>query len=188
MSTIEEWRPIAGYEGLYEVSDQGRVRSLDRVCQDKNGLAKRFKGKILSASIKQNEYGRYAVVGLPLRSTHGKSNRYVAHLVLEAFGGSRPEGMECCHCDGNSLNNNASNLRWGSPKENSNDKYQHGTVLWGSRNHRARLTEEQVIEIRRKYVRSSRYKTNSKELAAEYGVSIQLIGRIVRRERWRHIP
>lgn len=187
MSIIEEWRPIAGYEGLYEVSNQGRVRSLDRICQDKNGLAKRFKGRILSASIKQNEYGCYAVVGLPSANASGRTSRYVAHLVLEAFGGPRPAGMECCHCDGDSLNNNANNLRWGTPKENSLDKYSHGTVLWGSKNHQARLTEPQVLEIRAKYIRYSKTKSNSRQLAEEYGVGIQVIGKIVRRERWRHI-
>jgi hypothetical protein len=187
MSIIEEWRPVVGYEGLYEVSDQGRVRSLDRVLRDKNGLLKRFKGKILSASIKQNKYGRYAVVGLPSINVSGTTNRYIAHLVLESFGGPRPAGMECCHCDGDSLNNNANNLRWGTPKENSLDKYNHGTVLWGSKNHQARLTETQVLEIRGKYIRYSKTKSNSRQLAEEYGVDMQAIGKIVRRERWNHI-
>ena len=57
MSIIEQWKPVVGYEGLYEVSDQGRVGSLDRICRDKNGLAKKFKGKILVNIKKINTYG-----------------------------------------------------------------------------------------------------------------------------------
>ena len=187
MSIIEEWKPVVGHEGLYEVSDQGRVRSLDRICRDKNGLAKKFKGRAMTCSVRQNQYGRYAIVGLPAKNKQGKKSRYVAHLVLEAFDQPRPLGMECCHCDGNSLNNQANNLRWATPKENTLDKYSHGTVLWGSKNHQAKLTEQQVIEIRQKYMRYSKYKTNSKELAKEYDTSTQQIGKIVRRERWCHL-
>ena len=187
MSIIEEWRPVLGYEGLYEVSDQGRVRSLDRALRDKNGLLKRFKGKILSISIRKNKYGQYAIVGLPLLDGDRNRTRYVAHLVLESFDCARPAGMECCHCDGNSLNNKIDNLRWGTPRENTNDKYKHGTILWGSKNHQARLTEAQVLEIREKYIRYSKTKSNSRQLAEEYGVDMQAIGKIIRRERWNHI-
>ena len=188
MTIVEQWKPVVGCEGLYEVSSQGQVKSLDRICLDKNGLAKKFKGRTLSIVIKKNKYGCYAVVRLPVKGQFKANNRYVAHLVLEAFVGPRPIKAECCHCDGNSLNNNADNLRWDTPKENSRDKYEHGTVLWGSKNYQAKLTEEQVIEIRKKYVCNSKYKTNSKELAAEYGVDSQTIGKIVRRERWQHLP
>lgn len=188
MTIVEQWKPIVGYEGLYEVSSQGQVKSLDRICLDRNGLAKKFKGRTRLISIKQNKHGCYAVVRLSVKGQFKTHTRYVAHLVLEAFVGPRPIEAECCHCDGNSLNNNANNLRWGTPKENSCDKYKHGTVLWGSKNHQAKLTEEQVIEIRKKYVCNSKYKTNSKELAAEYGVRSGTIGRIVRRERWQHLP
>lgn len=100
----------------------------------------------------------------------------------------RPEGMECCHCDGNSLNNAVSNLRWGTPQENTYDKYRHGTILWGSKNHQAKLTEQQVIEIREKYVRYSKYKNNSKDLAIEYNTNTQNIGKIIRHQRWQHLP
>jgi len=186
MSMIEEWRPIAGYKGLYEVSNLGRVKSLDRVLQDKKGLFKKFKGKILKNTTKKNPYGIYMVVRLS-RNGEDHASRYVSHLVLETFKGPRPSGMECCHCDGNSLNNRIDNLRWGTPKENTSDKYKHGTMLWGSRNHQSQLTEQQVLEIRAKYVRHSKTKSNSRQLADEYKVGVQAIGKIIRRERWKHI-
>jgi hypothetical protein len=186
MSMIEEWRPVSGHEGLYEVSNLGRVKSLDRELPDKNGILKRFQGKVLKNILKKNLHGSYMIVRLP-KTGGGHSNRYVAHLVLEAFDCPRPNGMECCHCDGNSLNNNIDNLRWGTPKENSNDKYEHGTILWGSKNHQAKLAEHQVIEIRGKYTCHPSGTASYRELANQYGVPTQLIGRIVRRERWRHI-
>ena len=176
MSMIEEWRPIAGYEGLYEVSNLGRVQSLDRVLQDKNGLFKRFEGKILKSILKKNPYGTYAVVRLPKDGGH--VNCYIAHLVLEAFKGARPTGMECCHCDGDSLNNTIDNLRWDTPRENTNDKYKHGTVLIGDKNHQTKLSDQQVVEIRSRYIRKSKYKTNSADLAKEYGVSRWTINQI----------
>jgi len=187
MNIVEQWKPVVGYEGLYEVSNLGRVKSLDRVCCDKNGLAKRFKGKILAGTIKKNAHGQYLVVRLGAISGCGPKMRYIAHLVLETFDKPRPVGMECCHCDGNSLNNEFANLRWGTPKENTLDKYKHGTILWGSKNHQAQLKENQVSEIRAKYIKYPNGTSNSRRLANEYKVNIQVIGKIVRRERWRHV-
>jgi hypothetical protein len=187
MSIIEEWRPVVGYEGLYEVSDQGRVRSLDRTCHDKNGLAKKFKGKILKNIKKVNTYGQYYVVRLPRKANDGHFNAYVAHLVLEAFICLRPKGMECCHCDGNSLNNCVSNLRWDTPAENTKDKYLHGNILWGTRNHQAKLNEQQVREIRSKYRFYSSRASNAKQLSQEYGVTTGTITRIARGDAWSYL-
>lgn len=183
MSIIEQWKPVVGYEGLYEVSDQGRVRSLDRICRDKNGLAKKFKGKILVNIKKINTYGEYYIVRLP-RKGGGHVNAYVAHLVLEAFGSSRPSGMQCCHCDGNSLNNTAINLRWATPADNTKDKYLHGSILWGSKNHRAKLNEQQVIEIRSRYIQYSQTQSNSRQLADEFNINIGTIRNIVKGGAW----
>lgn len=187
MSIIEEWRPIAGYEGLHEVSDQGRVRSLDRALRDKNGLLKKFKGRVLKNIKKVNTYGQYHIVRLPWKIKSGHFNAYVAHLVLEAFCGARPKGMECCHCDGNSLNNCATNLRWATPIDNTKDKYLHGTILWGASNHRAKLNEQQVHEIRDKYICYSSNKSNARQLAQEYGVTAGTITTIARGDAWSYL-
>ena len=183
MLIIEQWKPIVGHEGMYEVSDHGRVRSLDRICHDKNGLAKRFKGKVLINIKKINTYGEYYIVRLPVK-TGGHVNAYVAHLVIEAFSGPRPNGMQCCHCDGNSLNNSVANLRWSTPVDNAKDKYLHGTILWGSKNHRSKLNEQQVLEIRSRYVRHSQTKSNSKQLANEFNISPGTVTSIARGSAW----
>jgi hypothetical protein len=123
----ETWRPIPGHSG-YEVSDLGRVRSIDRaVIKMTRGrpVPHRLKGRVL----KPGTTGRgYLMVVLG----HGGAT-YVHHLVLQAFVGPRPDGHEAAHGDGNRTNNRLVNLRWATPKENAADRYRHGTVMFGSR-------------------------------------------------------
>lgn len=97
----ERWLPAAGFEGRYEISDAGRVRNLH--------------GLVLKTSRTNKGYLR--VLG-----------RFVHRLVLEAFIGPCPSGMECRHLDGNPSNNRLENLLWGTPLENANDRRRHGTV------------------------------------------------------------
>ena len=81
-------------------------------------------------------------------SDHGKSkNYYIHHLVLRAFVGPCPEGMECRHLDGNPQNNNLNNLMWGTCKENRADAMEHGTARYaqnGEQNYMAKLNVELV--------------------------------------------
>lgn len=103
---VEAWRVIAGYEN-YEVSDHGRVRNT-------------VTGTIRATCA--NNSGGYPRL-LLRRKPH-----YVHTLVLEAFVGPRPDGMEACHRDGNPLNNRASNLRWDTHRANVWDAIRHGTM------------------------------------------------------------
>lgn len=115
----EEWRPFPGLEGMYEVSSLGRVRSLDRKIETKNGQARFYRGKVLSLKLSSNGY-------LCLNA-RGKDYR-IHRVVAEAFHGAPPDpSMDTCHNDGNRLNNKASNLRWGTRSENHYDKGKHGT-------------------------------------------------------------
>jgi DNA-directed RNA polymerase specialized sigma24 family protein len=112
-----------------------------------------------------------------------KRRRYVHRLVLEAFVGRRPEGMVCCHNDGDPTNNRLDNLRWGTYRENEHDKLRHGTWLVGSQIN-AKLTEEEVQEIRKLKVEGMTFT----ELAHRFGVSSPNIHAIVNRRSWRHLP
>jgi hypothetical protein len=104
----ENWRPVVGYEDYYEVSDQGRVRTL------RSGQIKRTH---LSP-------GGYPQLGL---SRQGKQrSRLVHQLVLEAFAGPRPDGAVACHNNGDPTDNRSSNLRWDSASSNMLDVAQHG--------------------------------------------------------------
>lgn len=120
MREVEEWRAIPGFEGSYEVSSHGRVRSLDRIVLHKDGNQRRCTGRVLRPNRDTRGYLRVALSsGRPVHRIHV--------LVLEAFVGPRPPGGSACHSDGNQLNNHVSNLRWDTQSENINDAVRHGT-------------------------------------------------------------
>jgi hypothetical protein len=119
----ETWKAVSGYEGLYEVSDLGRVRSRDRAVPHRSLGQITLKGKVLKPY--RNRYG-YPVVSLS-REGRVVRGRAVHRIVLDAFVGSRREGMEACHGDGNKTNNRLSNLRWDTSSENKFDVVRHGT-------------------------------------------------------------
>ena len=114
---MTEWRPVVGFEGLYEVSESGNVRSLDRL--DSRG--NQIKGKKLTQCLVGP---RWAV------TLYREGKRYhgpIHRLVLEAFVGPRPDGYDACHNDGDRDNNHISNLRWDTRSANTLDQVQHGT-------------------------------------------------------------
>lgn len=119
----ETWGPVVGWEGIYEVSDEGRVRSVDRAVKQSNGVTRKFAGKIL----RQTKMGDYLTVGL---HHAGREERRTVHrMVLETFVGPRPDGKEACHGDSNGRNNYLSNLRWGTRKENAEDRVKAGHAV-----------------------------------------------------------
>jgi hypothetical protein len=132
---------------------------------------------------------------IPGRGTNGRFNivlkkkgvlwtRGVHRLIIETFKGLPPKGFQCCHNDGNVDNNRIENLRWDTRENNELDKFKHGTSPKGERNPCAKLTEEQVIEIRKLYNTGS---FSHKDLGKIYNVDQANIGYIVRRKSWAHI-
>lgn len=114
----EQWRPVVGYETLYEVSDQGKVRSLGRV----DSLGRRIAPRVLTAS---PDGEGYPSVGLAAASEPGRPGRIVTHrvhvLVLTGFVGPRPAGAEACHSDDDPDHCTLVNLRWDAPEGNFAD-------------------------------------------------------------------
>lgn len=120
---VEVWKEIDGFDGKYSVSDLGRVRSNDRIVHSTSGQIYGVKGKILKCS--PGNHG-YRVASL---WKDGKHHRQLVHrLVLEAFVGECPDGMECCHNNGNPLDNRVENLRWGTSSDNTQDIIRHGNM------------------------------------------------------------
>ena len=115
MNDTEHWLPIPGYEGIYDVSDQGRVRSWLP-----------YHGTPTPRIKKTNpNHKGYLLVGL---RNEGRDGTAAVHkLVMLAFVGTRPVGMEIRHLDGNCQNNVTSNLGYGTPSENNLDAVRHGT-------------------------------------------------------------
>lgn len=113
----ERWLPVPGYEGLYEVSDQGRVRSLDRIVVMKNGRRRPTPGKILKPEFRRNTgYHGVALSKDGISRTH-----YVHRLVLMAFRGLPGPGQEGCHGNDIRTDNRLENLRWDTHHANVHD-------------------------------------------------------------------
>ena len=108
---------------------------------------------------------------------------YVHKLVLEAFGGTRPDGMECCHNDGDPKNNRIENLRWGTGKENAADCTRHGRRHVGAQNWNAKLSPSEVVKIRRLILLGTSYMN----LARYFGVTPSSISAIAHSRNWKHI-
>jgi hypothetical protein len=106
------------------------------------------------------------------------------HLVLEAFVGPRPDGMQCCHGDGNRQNNSPGNLRWDTPLANSRDKQKHGTQCHGSGHGGAKLSDSDVVKIKA-MVNAGVKRAYVGRL---FGVSAFAVYAIVSGKKWKHIP
>lgn len=119
---LEKWIPVVGYEGYYEVSDHGRVRSIDREITTKTGLTRQCTGRVRKQVVRKDGY-----LSVSLSRESETSVLLVHRLVLEAFVGACPGGMEACHSDGSRDNNHISNLRWDTRSENQFDRVKHGT-------------------------------------------------------------
>jgi hypothetical protein len=181
---MESWRPVVGYEGLYEVSDLGRVRSVDRYVPVRNGGQRFYRSKILREQDNGIGY-RYVA----LSDARGRRNHYVHRLVLEAFRGSCPPGKEACHFPNDDKSHNVlTNLLWGTREDNIQQAKDAGAFLGsknlGSKNGNAKLNEQEVIEVR---IASSDGISDS-DLADAYGVASRTIRNICRRVTWKHLP
>lgn len=177
---IKVWAPIPGYKSLYEVSDQGDVRSLDRIVKYPGGKSDRlFKGKILKQSLHVNK--RY--YGLRL-SKQGKTKLWLTHqLVAMAFLGPQPLGMVICHGPDGQLCNTVKNLSYDTPAKNSFDQWRDGTKLHGEKCSWSKLTANQVKTIKEEYASGVR----NKELAIKYKVSPSRICDIIKGRGWNHL-
>lgn len=121
MTADEVWRPVFGYEGIYEVSDQGRVRSLNRVVHRSDGSTQRSSGRILAQKMGK----KYLAVGLSKQGVGRVWN--IHHLVCEAFHGQKPDAKSVVrHLNGDRLDNRPENLKWGTAAENTADMLAHG--------------------------------------------------------------
>ncbi|XHE14390.1 NUMOD4 motif-containing HNH endonuclease [Agrobacterium deltaense] len=183
MTGIERWKPVVGHEGLYEVSDHGRVRSLPRVSEydridQYSGrtltIRRRHPGKML-------RQGRTSSGHVTVALGRGNS-RYVHILVLAAFIGPCPEGFEALHGDDEPGNNMLGNLRWGTRSENVQDAIKNGGYRLGSRHHASKLTEAQVSEIKKRLPVVS-----ADRIASEFGVSGATIRQIRSGRSWKHV-
>lgn len=126
----EFWRPVVGFEGLYDVSSEGRVKSIARGVGAKGGFARWTQNRILRPTPRRTGY---VVVSL---SREGENEyRSIHRLVCEAFHGPPPEGHVVRHLNGVPYDNRSDNVKWGTPQENSNDSKRHGVLVESLKTH-----------------------------------------------------
>jgi hypothetical protein len=174
----EIWRKLP-ISGRHEVSNMGRVRSW---INPGRGAKELEEPRLLKCGKNAGGY---------VRVTIEKRQYFVHQLVLEAFIGPRPAGKEACHKDGNKSNNRSTNLRWDTKKANAEDSIRHGVfpflkgknrVMPGESNPNAKLTQDQVDEIRRICKTG---KISQSKLAKQFKVSRALISHIISGRSWK---
>jgi len=180
----EEWRPVVGYEGLYAVSNLGRVKNVrpptTRPTRRADGTPSDIRGGRIR-TLSPNQRGYHTL----LLSKDGVTRHHAVHtLVLEAFVGPRPEGYMCNHLDCDGTNNTLSNLSWVTAQENMTYMVSLGRSLIGEKNCNARLTAPAVQDIRRMYGEGMSYE----QIAAQAGADRRTIRDVVTRRTWKHIP
>ena len=163
----EIWKDIPGFEGRYQVSNLGIVKSLIRPYQ--------IKSIVLKPMVNKSGY-----LYIHLYKDCKQHHKFIHRLVLRTFTGSCPVGMETRHLNGIKADNRLENLRWDTKSENGKDRVKHGSIYKGGKNGRAKLTEDNV-----KYIRSSN--EQGVLLASRFRVSPQTICSIKQGRNWSHI-
>ena len=177
---MERWTDITGYEGMYQVSDMGNVRSLDRrepLVVKGTACRRSRKGRILSPRV-----GLYRHIEL---SRNGiKTEITVAKLVAIAFLANPLNKPTPNHIDGDKHNDVLSNLEWNTHAENTQHAYDTGLAVAakGSEHVAAKLTEQQVLQMRQAYATGA----TQRVLATEFHISRTQVSFIVRGLKWKH--
>ena len=163
---MEEWKDIEGYEGLYQISNEGRVKSLRK--------------NIIKKDAKHSQ--EYRLIQL----CHNKVNKtfYVHRLVAKAFILNPENLLEVNHIDGDPTNNHVTNLEWSTRSEQLLHAYRLGLAQTkvGEESNFAKLTEKQAIGILIDKVQIS-----VKDLCEEYNVTRRTIERLRKRQTWKHL-
>lgn len=176
----EVWKPIAGYEGLYEVSNLGQVRSLDSIRKMARGKGTfLWRGRILKQSSLPAGY-KYAMLSKDNKPKHGLVHRFVASAFVD-----NPNGYGIVnHIDGVKSHNVESNLQWVTSSQNNIHAIYAGLRIppRGQQVSTAKLTDEMVIVMRRLAL-----KLSIKDIADAFGVSPNCASDIIQYKAWKHV-
>lgn len=161
----EIWKPVVGFEGFYEVSSRGNVRSCEREHTYDDKRVGTITRRRKSQTIAQAKRGKYRSA---LLSKNGERTSHLTHkLVIEAFTGPRPDGLEVRHLNGIASDNSASNLCYGTKLENAADRDAHGRTYRGEKHAWCRLSDAEIERIHSDAKNIARLE----DLAAKYGIS-----------------
>lgn len=176
--TTETWKPVVGYEGLYEISSFGRVKSLGRIARRNRGHA-RLPIRVMVQDRTRRGYWR-----VRLYDANGKPHRHSVHrLVAFAFVSGAHYGEHVNHIDCDKGNNRAQNLEWTTPALNVAHAISLGRFRFGENHPHRKLTDSDVAQIRARYAAGE----TMVALGNAFGVNYTAIGFVVRRVHWRHV-
>ena len=179
----EIWKDIPDYEGLYQVSNLGKIKGLERKspmpCNGINAKRRRI-GKILLPSGAKNKKGYYH---LSLYCKGSKTNHTVHRLIASAFIPNPENKPQINHKNGIKTDNRIGNLEWCTLQENMIHATNNGLRARGEKITTSKLTEKDVLEIRNLNTQGH----ESKKLANQFNVYASTINRIISRKAWRHI-
>lgn len=211
--SVEIWKDILGYEGLYQASNYGRIRRLrfyNYSNNDVNLICSQYDSGLSCCAIAKNnkwpkcsvckiiKYYKKNQLTIILKPTTQKTGYlsirfykqktfkqfFIHRLVLQTFVGPCPPGMECRHLDGNPTNNRLCNLCWGTRSENQHDRKRHGTT-WRGNQKGEKNPGSKLTNRDIIFIRNS--DLSEKQLAFRFNVQQSAINRIKNRKRWRHI-
>jgi hypothetical protein len=167
----ERWLPVVGYESLYEISSEGNMKSM------------RFNPpRAMACGLNREGYPQ---VGLCHRGDKRSKTFRVHRLVLEAFVGKCPDGMEALHGQGGRADARLDNLSWGTPKKNQGeDRARDHTTNRGEKCGSSKLTWDQIQELKAKREAGAKVV----ELGEEYGINPSTVSKICKGKRWQHGP
>lgn len=162
---VEVWKPVVGYEGIYEVSDAGRVKSFARPTS-----------RILAGCTDKDGYRCVDLLG---------STQLIHRLVCLAFHGPSPEGRpDVNHQDAGRQNNRLSNLEWASSRENTAHRHALGRSAKGEGNGWSTLTEDLIRQMRAAH---DFFDLSYRKIGRTFNISATHAKRIVTREAWGHV-
>lgn len=174
----EVWKDIEGYEGKYQVSNLGRVRSLDRYPLFKDGRKRLLKGQVLKP-VKDHNGRLYVKLS---NNENVRRNKSISRMVATAFLGSPEDALlEVNHIDGNPLINHIKNLEWTTRQENMKHAFDNDLFRTGEDSPHNKVLISDVEDIfKLKFIESK----SNKEIATIYHVSRQTIDSIIKGESW----